>query len=221
MKLVPFVERLRPTTRERLSQAGVRREVDAGEFVVHDGADAAAVFVVHDGLLKVVKSSLDGDVSFIGLCRPGTLVGELAVLTGAHRSSAVQSITDSEITVIRGEDFWTLLGELPDLGHELLVELAANLSETTVRLHALMNADALTRLADRLLRLADDFGAVNRGGMNIDLPVSQEELGDWAGLSRAATVKALHELRERGLIATGRMRISVLDLDGLCDVAAV
>ena len=56
--------------------------------------------------------------------------------------------------------------------------------------------------------------------MSIALPVSQQELGEWAGLSRAGAVKALRSLRERNLIETSRLAIVIKDLAGLRALAA-
>jgi CRP-like cAMP-binding protein len=42
-------------------------------------------------------------------------------------------------------------------------------------------------------------------------PLSQQEIGSWAGLSREAVVKALHALRCLGWIHTGGRTITVLD----------
>ena len=42
--------------------------------------------------------------------------------------------------------------------------------------------------------------------------MSQQDLAGWAGVSRDGVVRALKELRDDGLITTGRGRIEVLDL---------
>ena len=73
----------------------------------------------------------------------------------------------------------------------------------------------LGRVARRLVELAERFGEETDGGVRITLPISQEELAGWAGASRESTAKALHELRDLGLIETARRDITVRDLAGL------
>ena len=56
------------------------------------------------------------------------------------------------------------------------------------------------------------------------LPMSQQELADWAGTSADAVGRFLRSWRDRGIIARGERsrRLTVIDLDGLaalCDVA--
>jgi CRP-like cAMP-binding protein len=45
--------------------------------------------------------------------------------------------------------------------------------------------------------------------------ISQEELAGWAGASREATTKALHDLREIGLVDTERRRFTVRSVERL------
>ena len=68
-------------------------------------------------------------------------------------------------------------------------------------------------LASFLVELADRYGMVRESGIDVVLPLTQEEL---AGLiSRDSAVRGLRTLRTRGLIRTLRRRIVVTDVDGL------
>ncbi len=217
---------LSDATRASLLDAGTRTSVAAGAFLVQDGDDSTTVFVVLDGLLKVVKSSLDGEVSFLGLRRAGSIVGELAVLAGSTRASSMQAVEPTEVVRIDAPTFDRLLDAHADLRRALLGELAGRLREATMQLHDLMNADARTRLASRLVQLADETAHGDADGdagddATIALPISQEELADWAGLSRAGAVKALRSLRDDGLIETGRMAVSICDVAELRRTATV
>jgi CRP-like cAMP-binding protein len=175
------------------------------------------VYLVVDGLLKIVKMSRTGRVSFIGLQRPGTLVGELGVLSPGPRSASLAAVTDTIVVRIAPPIFLTLLRAHADLAHALLEDLADRLRDATDQIHELMSADATSRMASRLVELAADAGSYDEppAGVVIRLPISQQELGEWAGLSRAGAVKALHDLRELGLIETSRMVIAITNLDAL------
>jgi CRP-like cAMP-binding protein len=59
------------------------------------------------------------------------------------------------------------------------------------------------------------FRAAGDGGIEIELPLSQEELAGWTGASREAVSKALQLLRSLRLIETGRRHVTVLDLEAL------
>ncbi len=218
---VRLLDSLEPATRSALLDAGPVSIVPAGSFLVHDGDTSIGVFLVVDGLLKIVKNSYEGKVSFIGLRSSGTFAGELATLTGTTRSSSMQAVQPSRVIKIGQDGFERLLVEHPDLSRALLREMAEHLRVATMQIHDLMNADARTRIASRLVRLSDDGTVRSDGNPTLALPISQEELADWAGLSRAGAVKALRALREDGLIETARMSITINDLARLRENAIV
>ncbi len=212
---VPLLDRLEPPTRRALLDAGHRLEVGVGQIVTHDSGSEGSVYVVLDGLLKIVKRSRSDRVAFLALCRPGTLVGELAMLTESPRSSTVQAVEPSTVTEIRRERFEQLLDEHPDLGRQLLVLIADRIRVATAQIHDQTSADAATRIARRLIQLAEATAPEGDDEITLQLPISQEELGEWAGLSRAGVVKALRSLRSDGFIETSRMSITLRDLDGI------
>ena len=75
--------------------------------------------------------------------------------------------------------------------------------------------DVAGRLAQRLLELCERFGTERDRGIEITLPLSQEELANWAGASREAVSKAFQQLRTLQIVETGRRRVTVLDFAAL------
>jgi CRP-like cAMP-binding protein len=71
------------------------------------------------------------------------------------------------------------------------------------------------RLAQRLLELSERFGSEREDGIEIRLPLSQEELANWVGASREAVSKAFQLLRTLAVVETGRRRVTVRDVDAL------
>jgi CRP/FNR family transcriptional regulator, cyclic AMP receptor protein len=51
------------------------------------------------------------------------------------------------------------------------------------------------------------------------MPSSQEELASLAGTSRATVTRALSNWRKRGFIRTSQRRITIVDVQGLRQVA--
>jgi CRP-like cAMP-binding protein len=73
----------------------------------------------------------------------------------------------------------------------------------------------MARVSARILELSERFGDEAGAGVEIHLPISQEELAGWTGCSRDSVVKALQAMRGLGWIETGRRRITVLELEEL------
>jgi CRP/FNR family cyclic AMP-dependent transcriptional regulator len=75
--------------------------------------------------------------------------------------------------------------------------------------------DVLGRVSRRLSDLAEAVGRTVPEGVEIAIPLTQEELASWTGASREAVSRALGTLRGLGWIAVDRRRITVRDLDAL------
>ena len=89
----------------------------------------------------------------------------------------------------------------------LLRYLVARQRESDDARAELAGMNSLQRVGRVLLR----FAAV-AGGEQPDLGLSQEELAAAVGLSRASVAAALAALRRRGLVATRRRSLVILDL---------
>jgi CRP/FNR family transcriptional regulator, cyclic AMP receptor protein len=71
-------------------------------------------------------------------------------------------------------------------------------------------------LVDALVvELCERFGTQTENGIEIQLPLSQEDLASWVGASREAISKAFQQLRSLHVLETGRRRVTVLDLGAL------
>jgi CRP/FNR family transcriptional regulator, cyclic AMP receptor protein len=63
--------------------------------------------------------------------------------------------------------------------------------------------------------LADEHGRPTLDGVDIDIPLTQQELASLIASSRESIVRSLRSLRARRLVTTGRRRITIRDLDRL------
>ena len=66
-----------------------------------------------------------------------------------------------------------------------------------------------------LVELADEHGRPTLDGVDIDIPLTQQELASLIASSRESIVRSLRSLRARRLVTTGRRRITIRDLDRL------
>ena len=150
----------------------------------------------------------------LGLRGPGDVIGDLSVLDGAARSATALAVGDVEATVAPGA---TLMRALSDAATAmaLLRVLASRLRDADRKRLEFAALDTLGRIAWRLEELSERFGEDTADGIEVELPLSQEQLASWCGASREATVKALAALRTLGCIATGRRSVVIRDIQAL------
>ena len=210
-----FWEGLDPATVEGLRAAGTRRRYPRGTTMLNEGDIAGRVMIVEAGRVKISSLSPEGRETILAVRGPGQLLGELSVIDGKPVSASASALDDVEVTSIPAQGFLELMGRDGRAALRLIRILTERLRDADLKRGEFGSLDAVTRVARRLVEMAERFGNESPAGVRIDLPLSQEDIAGWTGSSRESVAKALQALRARGLIETHRKGITVLDLDGL------
>lgn len=210
---------LRDDEVDRLLSLAIERRYDRGSVLMHQGDAGQDIHVLVSGRVRVVVGTTDGEEILVALRGPGDVLGELAVLDPAPRTATVSALEDVDALIVRGPDFLRFLRDHAHVTFSMLQLVVRRLRESDRRLVDGRAEDTVTRLARHLLELAARYGAPADDGLLLDVPLSQEQLASWVGASREAVNAALGDLRERGTLATGRMRITLLDVETLRETA--
>jgi CRP/FNR family cyclic AMP-dependent transcriptional regulator len=185
------------------------------------GEAPGRVLVIEEGRAKVTAITEDGRELVLAFSGPGDLLGELSALGGLPRVATVRALEPLSALAVASGEFEAFLDANPRVALVILRVVIARLRAADRQQVEFAAYQTVTRLARRLLELADRYGEADGDGIRITLPISQEELAGWAGASREAITKALHDLRAVGLIETRRRHITVLDHEQLEQVAGL
>lgn len=185
-----------------------------GQALFTEGDLADRVFVIERGWVLITSIAPGGREIVLGLRGPGDVIGDLSALDGAPRSATALAAGEVDATVAPSS---ALIRALSDAAAamELLRVLATRLRDADRKRLEFAALDTLGRVAWRLHELSERFGEDTADGIEVELPLSQEQLASWCGASREATVKALASLRTLGCISTGRRSVLIRDLEAL------
>src|SRR5262249_50429728 len=76
-----------------------------------------------------------------------------------------------------------------------------------------------SRIAKRLVHLAETHGEREGSGVRIALKLPQRTIGELAGVSRETTNKHLRQWSDLGWVSLGRQTVTILDMPALQEVA--
>ena len=210
-----FLGALSAPERDALQERASRRRHTRGAVLFHEQDDSDRVIVVLSGRVKVSTVTDDGREVVLAFRGPGDLVGELSSIDRRPRSATVSAVEPVEALTLAASEFRAFLHAHPRVALLLLEMLTRRLRDADRKRVEFAAHDTVGRVSARLVELAEAHGRPAKGGVEITLPLSQEELAGWTGASREAVGKALQLMRGLGWVATQRRRITVLDLEAL------
>jgi CRP-like cAMP-binding protein len=206
--------RLQQAERDALETLGRHRRFGTGQVLFTEGDDGRDVYILIEGIVKLVTTSASGQQVILDLEAAGSVLGELSAIDGQPRSATVEAITPIDVLVLRIEDFRSFLESQPRAASELLGIVAARLRASSQRQLEFGSSDALTRLCRCLLVMIERFGD-REEQPSVSLPVAQHDLAKLTGLSREAVVKGLRRLRELGWVETSGRSVVIRDFQAV------
>jgi len=116
--------RLPEATRDRLNAAAPRRTVQAGTWLLRHGDAADRMFVLLSGRAEVIVGQ-----EVVRELGPGSVIGELALLTGGRRSASIRARRDCEVLEVSKALMDDTIGDDPAALSALVTVLADRLAD--------------------------------------------------------------------------------------------
>lgn len=213
-----FLGRLPEVVLDALVRKGQIRTYEKGAIVYRRGDPSDSLMVVISGRVKISNTNAGGKEIVLDFLGVGDIYGEFSAMDGKERAVDAFALEDSEVFVVYSRDLLPTLIAHPHAMLEIIRVLceraragAAIIEDNTLRMRA--------RAAKGLLRLARQRGCRSADGASLQLTISQEELGKYLGLSRANVSRQLGQLRLANTITVNGTVISIIDEEGLEEIA--
>jgi CRP-like cAMP-binding protein len=183
------------------------RSFSAGTTLYYAGAPATELYLIRTGRVQLVKRARGIERS-IGLYGAEEIVGEEALLPGAHRSASAQAIEPVSALVIESDTFRALVRRRPDLGEGVMQQLARRLQRAGEQIENFLLPDPTIRVLNTLLHAVDDME-------KRPLELSPLELSTRTALDLDQVKAVVGQLRERGCLSVGDQTITIDDASAL------
>lgn len=206
-----FFDSLSEADRAAVLATTSERSLQAGDALFRHGDKGSSFAILLAGRFKVLTRASTGRTVLLGLRGPGDLLGEIAVLDQGSRTADVIAVEPARAAIGSAAALHRVLTERPTALLALCQSLNRRLREAD---EARVDMAALAgngRVAVRLVQLGRQHGRMTPEGVIIAVPLSQDEIADWTGLSRPAVARALSELRKAGLVLTRRRGLTLPD----------
>ncbi|SHM17416.1 CRP/FNR family transcriptional regulator, anaerobic regulatory protein [Caldanaerovirga acetigignens] len=182
-----------------------------GTVIFFEGDPGEAVFFVKSGKVKVYKGDDEGREFILHIFDEGDVFAEAVLLGGGTYPATAEAVEDSVVGFIKNEDLESFIKKSPDLAIKIIRIMAARLRDSQEKIKDLALKDTYDRTACMLHKISLDYGQRTSRGIEIDLPVTRQELAALVGTSRETVTRILSQMKKNGIIDIDRQKIIVLD----------
>jgi CRP/FNR family transcriptional regulator, cyclic AMP receptor protein len=159
----------------------------------------------------VYVTAPDGRTMTVRYCRPGALIGVVSLFaTPFSLPATIQAVTDAQLLVLRA----SVVQQAAERDVRVARALLDELSERTLSFIAEIPS-AFATVRQRVARHLLDLASESQRGSELLAAIGQQDLADAVGTVREVVVRALRDLRQEGLLRTGREGIVLLDPERL------
>jgi CRP/FNR family transcriptional regulator, cyclic AMP receptor protein len=214
-----FWHLLTDSEQSALVALGRLRTFAPGTTMCVEGEPATHVFVVKIGWVKIFSVTRDGNELLLALRGQGDIVGEFAGEANGYRTATLRAADTVYSLIVPYDNFASFLDHHPgaDRAYRRLVTRGWRNAAAQLRNRA--SSTGSQQLAAQLVELVESHGVATGDAVEIEFPLTQEELASLAGVSRATATRALANWRRRGIVRTGHRHITITNLVKLQEIA--
>lgn len=211
--VVQYFSGLSTSELEAIKKYITEKIVDKGEIFLLEGEWSDYLYFLVSGLVKVYKTSPEGQEQILHFARPGESLNDVSTFDGGPTAASMLAVTPLTLYMMKKSDFQSII--LRDY-RKVCLNVIQALAHRVRRDSMLVTELAFHRVIGRLARMLLKYAL---GENNQELRLTQQDMAATVGTTREVVNRSLRVLEEKGVIRLSRHRIEILDKDALKDLA--
>ncbi|MGB8621523.1 MAG: Crp/Fnr family transcriptional regulator [Paracoccaceae bacterium] len=204
----PFRRLDRVQIREILDLSAPKR-FEAGTPVFEEGAPAQRFYLLLDGVIRVIRTTADGEQIIALHIAAGQLFGIAAAL-GRDTYPATAMPADECLTLSWPTGLWhEFAAKYDGFSTETYKVVGARVGEMNNRIVELATQQVEQRIASAILRLVNQSGRKVDAGIEIAFPITRQNIAEMTGTTLHTVSRLLSAWEKDGIVASTRRRIVV------------
>ena len=179
--------------------------------VFSQGEDVHSFFLLLNGHVRASKTTPTGEQVVMRYVSPGEIFGVAPAMDLKQYPATATAVDDSVALVWPSAAWPRLVARFPSLAANTLQTVGARLQESHTRILEMSTQQVEQRVAHALLRLAKQSGKKLDHGIEIDFPISRQDIAQMTGTTLHTVSRILSAWEEQGLVEGGRQKIVIRD----------
>jgi len=216
---VPLFKGLAPDILRPIIALAHPTSMPAGMFFFSEGDPAERFFVLTSGRAKLTQLTPEGHQVVLGHVGPGDVFGGVGAFGDPRYPVSAETVEPSIALAWTSGTMQHVLETHPTVAINAVRFIAERLHDLQRRYRQLMTERVERRVARALLRLVRDAGRRLATGVEIDFPVSRQDIAEMTGTTLYTVSRLMSSWEERGILGGGRQRIVLLKPHALVAIA--
>jgi CRP/FNR family transcriptional regulator, nitrogen oxide reductase regulator len=176
-----------------------------------EGDDAHSFYLLLHGHVRAGKTTPAGEQIVVRYVAPGEIFGVAPAIGLKQYPASAVAVDDSVVLTWPSAAWPRLVARFPALATNTLQAVGSRLQETHTRVVEMSTQQVEQRVAHTLLRLAKQSGRKVEGGIEIDFPISRQDIAQMTGTTLHTVSRILSGWEQLGLVESARQRIVLRD----------
>lgn len=218
-KSVPLFADLTTTELSALARDFIRREFQEGESIFQQGDPGEVLYLIESGQVRIFVQGRDGQELSVIIHGSGDMFGEMALVDNLPRSASAVVAEAAVVYALTRDRLREHMRTSFQLSLNFMRALSLRLRYSSELMGNLALLDVPSRLARKLLDLAQTHGQPEGDGLKIDQVLKQSELAAMLGTTRESINKALGHFKRLNLIKVEQGYYTLLNSDALREIS--
>lgn len=200
----------------KLTEKIVHKNYKKGQIIFFEGDISDKLYVINKGKIKIFKYTREGKEQILYILSEGDFVGDLSLLKKDEFKFNAEALEDANICVLTKDDFDDILKQNPEIAIEILQVVYDRIVKLENLIQSLSTKDIEARIAGLLLSFVKDFGIRQDDFIELELPLSREDIANYIGVTRETISRKLGSMQDQGVIdLVGSKKIIIKDIKEL------
>lgn len=190
-----------------------------GETLFEQGAPAETFHLVLAGRLKVSQTTPEGQRVIVRHLGPRDIAGCVAVCGGMPYPATAEAVEDTWLLSWSRPRIAELAERHPGIAMTAMRIMGGRMTELQARVREMQTERVERRLAHALGRLVVQAGRRTAEGVEIDFPLTRQDLAEMTGTTLHTVSRTFSEWEAAGIVAGRRQKVVILAPHALVSIA--
>jgi CRP-like cAMP-binding protein len=213
IKYVSLFSGLSDTELENILRLAVKQSFKKNQMVLFEDDPDTRLYIILKGMVKLTRINDDGREFIFAFLGEGDVLGELSILEDEIRSTNAVAVENTVLIYLDRSDYQEIFQTYPQLTLNLLREMTQNLRIRDTQIKSLTLQSATGKVANTILRFADEAGHISMGMVEITRLPPHRDLANMVGTSRETISRAINWLTAQGYLQKLNGRLVIRDYE--------